>query len=49
MKPVWGRVATCENPDNVAFWDPKTRTLQAGIFESFVKPPATPSIKEYNM
>jgi len=33
----------------VVFWDPRTRRLQAGILESFVRPPATPELKKiYN-
>ena len=43
MNPVFGRVATCENPERTFFCWPRSITLHDGIFERFVKPPATPS------
>ena len=35
-------MAVDENPDRVLFWAPRSITLQAGIPESLVKPPAVP-------
>lgn len=45
IKPVWGIALTCEKPDRSFFWEPKSKTLQAGIFDKFVNPPATPNKK----
>ena len=36
-------MAVVENPDSVLFCAPRTRMLQAGIFDRFVRPPATPT------
>lgn len=44
MKPVWGIALTCENPDRSFFCEPNNKTLQAGIFDKFVNPPATPKL-----
>lgn len=42
MCPVCGMIAALENPDKVFFWDPNKRTLQAGILDKLVSPPADP-------
>lgn len=36
-------MAVVENPDSVRFCAPSKRTLQAGILDKLVKPPATPA------
>lgn len=38
-------IAAVENPDNVFFCEPKSKTLHAGILDKFVNPPARPVIK----
>ena len=43
MNPVCGNAVTCEKPESVVFLAPRSKILHAGIFDNFVKPPATPA------
>ena len=36
-------MAAVENPDSVFFWEPRIWTLQAGILDKLVSPPAIPA------